>query len=269
MTIFINNEQDEYAAHEALLEKAALAALAHHGGVPDAQMGITLVEDEAIRALNAQFRGIDRATDVLSFPLVDYSGEYEEDQDPWEEDGALVMDKDPLTGEVMLGDLVISMATADRQAQRFGHSLERELAYLTVHGMLHLLGYDHEVPEDKALMREAEEAILGEMGLLRQAMATEGALAELWQAAQDIKAQAAAAILGSDGVIYTAGAASGEAAMQKALARLPEAVYPLAGAVIGDPGAAVLPQGSLYRLEDGQWKAQEEDKKAGENPNRP
>jgi probable rRNA maturation factor len=261
MTIFINNEQDEYAVDEGLFEKAALAALEYHGGVPQAQVGITLVGDEAIRELNARFRGIDRPTDVLSFPLVDYSGEYEEDGDPWEEDGALSVDKDPLTGEVLLGDLVISVATADRQARGFGHSMPRELAYLTVHGMLHLLGYDHENPQDKALMRQAEEEILGRMGLLRQAMATEGALTELCQAAEALEGPAGAAVLGGDGVIYTARADGGEDALNTALGRLPQAVAPLAGAVTGDPGAAVLPgDRPLYRLENGLWRRDDEKK---------
>lgn len=118
----------------------------------DAEVGVTFADDEHIRELNRDYRGIDKATDVLSFAL---------------EEG----DEPPIAGgppETLLGDIVISLETAARQAEDFGHSLERELAYLTVHGMLHLVGYDHEAEADKQAMRQQEEAILTLVGIGRE-----------------------------------------------------------------------------------------------------
>ena len=110
-----------------------------------------LVDDEYIKNLNAQYRGLDRATDVLSFAL---------------DEGA---EPDIIDGpeEKLLGDIVISLDTACRQAEEYNHSVEREISYLTVHGLLHLLGYDHQEPEDKQRMREQEEYILGLLGIIR------------------------------------------------------------------------------------------------------
>lgn len=251
MTIMINNEQQAFPVDEALLKRAVETTLSLHGGVSDAQVGLTLVDDEAIRQLNQRFRGIDRSTDVLSFPMIDYGDGYEQGADPWEEDEALQLEKDPLTGEVMLGDLVISMPTADRQAQQFGHSPSRELAYLTVHGMLHLLGYDHETAEDKALMRALEEKILLALGLPRTALVTEGALAELTCGADDAAAPQGAAVLGEDGTLYVAAGPDGSAALAGALAKLPPTVGPLACACTAMPASP--PPCPLYCRRDGGW----------------
>ncbi len=114
------------------------------------EVSVTLVNNQQIRELNANYRKIDSETDVLSFPMGE-NGKY---------------DTNPTTGSKILGDIVISMEKAVEQAERFGHSLQREVGYLTAHSMLHLLGYDH---EDNGLqrlrMREKEEKVMTLLGL--------------------------------------------------------------------------------------------------------
>ena len=114
-----------------------------------AEMSVTFVDNEEIHKLNLQYRNIDSATDVLSFPLGE-NGKY---------------DVDPTTGAKMLGDVVISMEKAVDQAELYGHSLQREVGYLTAHSVLHLLGYDHETGLDRVHMREKEELVMEQLGL--------------------------------------------------------------------------------------------------------
>lgn len=256
MTILINNEQTLFPVDEAFLERTALKALEVHGGVENAQVGITLVDDDAIHDLNLRFRQVDRATDVLSFPMIDYGTDYEEGEDPWETDDALKLDIDPLTGEVLLGDLVISIPTARRQAALYGHTPERELAYLTVHGMLHLLGYDHEVDADRVLMRSMEETILDALGLPRTAVLTEGLLTALEEAALASAAPVGAAVLGTDGESRAASAASADEAIPAVLASLPAGVTPQVLTCTGLPEKAALPC-PAYCLADGLWMLKE------------
>jgi len=115
------------------------------------EVSVVLSDDDYIQNLNRQYRGKDCPTDVLSFAL-------NEGEEPDIIDGP---------EEVLLGDIIISLDTAVRQADEYGHSLERELAYLTVHGILHLLGYDHMNEEDKQEMRQEEEHILSLLGIQR------------------------------------------------------------------------------------------------------
>lgn len=115
------------------------------------EVGVTFLDDATIQELNRDYRDKDRPTDVLSFALNE--GDEPEIVDAPEEE--------------LLGDILISLETTARQAEEYGHSLERELAYLTVHGMLHLLGYDHEEPADQAEMRLEEEAVLASLGIVR------------------------------------------------------------------------------------------------------
>ncbi len=115
------------------------------------EVSVTFTDNRGIRELNKRFRGIDRPTDVLSFPLFDYEGGEEPPVDE-------------LMG--MLGDIVLSLEKAEEQAQEFGHSFQRELAFLTVHSTLHLLGYDHERGEEEdADMRARQTAIVESLGL--------------------------------------------------------------------------------------------------------
>lgn len=115
------------------------------------EVSVVLVDDRYIKALNRDYRGRDYATDVLSFALN-------------EGDEPEIIDGSP---ENLLGDIIISLETAARQAHDYGHSLEREIAFLTVHGMLHLLGYDHEMEEERREMRQEEEFVLGKLGITR------------------------------------------------------------------------------------------------------
>lgn len=133
-----------------LVRKACIATLVEENFADNAEVDVTFVNDEQIRTYNKKFRNIDKSTDVLSFPLG--------------QDG--IYDTNPETGNKMLGDVVISIDHALAQADLYGHGLRREIAYLTVHSMLHLLGYDHvNGGIEKTIMREKEENILKELGL--------------------------------------------------------------------------------------------------------
>ncbi len=114
-----------------------------------AEVSVTFANNEQIHELNKMHRNVDAPTDVLSFPMGE-DGKY---------------DIDPATNAKILGDIVISMEKAVEQAERFGHTLQREVGYLTAHSMLHLLGYDHEEPLEKVHMREKEELVMTQLGL--------------------------------------------------------------------------------------------------------
>lgn len=126
----------------------------------DAQISLTLTDNENIRQINNEHRGIDRPTDVLSFPMLEFdeNGDIIENEFEYDED------------MIMLGDIVISMERAREQSIEFGHSFTRELAFLTAHSMLHLLGYDHvDDEEGERIMCQKQEAVLGELGIKRDA----------------------------------------------------------------------------------------------------
>ncbi len=122
------------------------------------EISLMFTDDEEIRELNREHRSIDRATDVLSFPLLEYDEEGNVVEEYMDYNGE---------GEMLLGDIVISLERAAAQAEEYGHSFEREVGFLTVHSMLHLFGYDHMTPEDEEEMFGYQEDILKEMGLLR------------------------------------------------------------------------------------------------------
>lgn len=130
---------------EALAGRAAALTLARHGRAGD-EVGLRLTDDAELHELNRRFRGVDAPTDVLSFPC----------------------DDPPAPGEApYAGDVGISLERARAQAQAFGHGLAREVCYLAVHGVLHLLGYDDAAEADLAVMHRETEAVLAEMGLSR------------------------------------------------------------------------------------------------------
>nr|MBC8539784.1 rRNA maturation RNase YbeY [Congzhengia minquanensis] len=124
----------------------------------DAEVSLTFTDNSGIKERNQIARGIDKPTDVLSFPMLDY-----------EADGTLeICDEDLSEGAVVLGDILISMERAVSQSEEYGHSLKRELCFLTVHSMLHLLGYDHERSQkEEALMFEKQDEILNQLGITR------------------------------------------------------------------------------------------------------
>lgn len=130
----------------------------------EAQVSVLIVDDEAIREINRTQRDIDRATDVLSFPMVSYEtpGSF----DFLEEEGEDCFDPD--SGELLLGDIVVSADHVAAQANEYGHSNKREFAFLIAHSMLHLVGYDHETPEEAAEMERLQEEILQQLGIVRE-----------------------------------------------------------------------------------------------------
>lgn len=157
--ILFETEVDCPSETQELLTKTIVAALDAEGVEVPCELNVLLTDDAGIHQINLEMREVDRPTDVLSFPMFDLTpGEH-----PTEEDA------DPDTDLVPLGDMCLSLERAEAQAQEYGHSVQRELCYLTVHSVLHLLGYDHmdEGPM-KAQMREREEAILAKLGITRE-----------------------------------------------------------------------------------------------------
>lgn len=154
--IFFSDEQEKLAPPddiEQLIESCTRAALEEEKISEDAQVSVTLVDNEAIREINREHRNIDSATDVLSFPLGD-------------EDS---FDTDPETGAILLGDIVISLERAAEQAREYGHSFRREVAFLITHSLFHLLGYDHvDSEEDEKLMFGKQEKVLEALGITRE-----------------------------------------------------------------------------------------------------
>ena len=158
--IYIDAEVESSPQLEERLKEAILAALEEEGVEVPCIIEVCLTDDEGIHQTNLDTRGVDAPTDVLSFPMFDLK--------PGEKPQA---DRaDPDTDKVLLGDMMISLERAKAQAEEYGHSVEREICYLAVHSVLHLLGYDHldEGPQ-KRQMRQREEAILGKLGIVRQA----------------------------------------------------------------------------------------------------
>ncbi len=151
------------SAHIALAEQVAWAALREEGIRENVSVHLLLTDDETIRTLNRTQRGVDRVTDVLSFPSLRLTPEKTLSSSPEK----LLGEYDPDTGACFLGDIAISLPQAERQSAEYGHSLRRELAYLTVHAMLHLMGYDHILENDQRRMRQMEEKILAAEGLRR------------------------------------------------------------------------------------------------------
>ncbi len=155
LTVYYENEQNATPVTyklKMLIRRAIAETLAYEQYNNDAEVSVTLTDSEGIQDLNLRFRGIDAPTDVLSFPLFDFEGETDE----------------PPVDEIqnMLGDIVLNLERTTAQAQEYGHSFEREAAFLTVHSMLHLLGYDHETSEqDEADMRARQREIMDRMGL--------------------------------------------------------------------------------------------------------
>ncbi|MBM7614645.1 rRNA maturation RNase YbeY [Alkaliphilus hydrothermalis] len=151
MNLIIDDRQEVMEVSEELLQlltKAMEASLKHEGWDPDFEVSLSLVNNEEIQDLNKNYRGKDYATDVLSFPMVD--------------------DDFPIGEEKLLGDIVISVEKALEQAEEYGHSFEREMSFLTVHSMFHLMGYDHEDEESEGKMRGKEEAVLKQIGQVRE-----------------------------------------------------------------------------------------------------
>lgn len=171
MTIHIEEEvQPELPFHyKELAEEVIRAALKAEGFPFEAEIGLLLVSLEGIQEINSAQRGLDSPTDVLSFPLIEYRTPGDFSGIGQEADNF-----NPDTGEVMLGDIVLCTDKVQEQAERFGHSMRREFAFLILHSMLHLFGYDHMEEEEAAIMEEKQHVILGQMGIVRERKFLEG-----------------------------------------------------------------------------------------------
>lgn len=156
MTILMDNRTEEVLSKELsdVIEKMIYQSLEYEKFEKPCEVSISIVDNEEIRQINHQFRNIDRATDVLSFPLMTF-----------EEGEHLDLNE---KGEVLLGDIIISLERAREQAEEYGHSLKREVAFLTAHSMLHLLGYDHMEEDEEKEMFAKQREILIQAGIPRE-----------------------------------------------------------------------------------------------------
>ncbi|MDD3218438.1 MAG: rRNA maturation RNase YbeY [Lachnospiraceae bacterium] len=148
---------------EEIAKKVITQSLANEGFSRPWEVNLILTDNEGIREANEEFRQIDRATDVLSFPMIDY--ETPGDFSAIDEDELSYLNPD--TQEIMLGDIMISIPRMEEQAKEYGHGLLREYAFLITHSMLHLMGYDHMVEEEAAVMEERQKMILDELEIFR------------------------------------------------------------------------------------------------------
>lgn len=165
--LYTENRQEKLEVTEDLIKKITEVsefALKEEGVTEEYQISLLFVDNEEIREINKETRNIDRETDVLSFPMLDFeNGKVYKDMyigfefDETYKDG----------NELVLGDMVLSLEKAKEQSIEFGHSYEREVCYLVIHSILHLLGYDHMIEEDKVKMRSREEEILKKFNIER------------------------------------------------------------------------------------------------------
>ena len=149
--------------YETIINDVIEEAMDYEDCPYEAEVSVTLTDNEAIREINREHRGIDSPTDVLSFPMVDY-------ERPADFDGLEDRAEDyfnPETGELMLGDIIVSVDKVEEQAEKYGHSQARELAFLVAHSMLHLFGYDHMEEEERLVMERKQAEILERRGYRR------------------------------------------------------------------------------------------------------
>lgn len=155
MTIDISYETDIELdiPYEDIIRQMVVAALDYENCPYEAEVSVTVVDNKEIQEINKTYRNIDKATDVLSFPMYEYEKAADFDK---LDDSAF----NPESGELLLGDIVISAEKVTAQAKEYGHSKEREFAFLLVHSMLHLLGYDHMEEEERLVMESKQKEIL-------------------------------------------------------------------------------------------------------------
>lgn len=166
MTSYVENETDvEFLFDiEQLLTVLMNEVLDREGCPYEAQVNLLLTDNEGIRQYNNEYRQIDKATDVLSFPMIEFEkeGEFSVVEKP----GADCFE--PESGELMLGDIIISVDKVKEQAEQYGHSQKREFAFLVTHSLLHLCGYDHMEPDEAKVMEQKQDEILTALGITRQ-----------------------------------------------------------------------------------------------------
>lgn len=166
MTFYVENETKRKLSFDIqeTFEAVALETLAMEACPYEVQVELLLTDKEGIRAYNREYRGIDKETDVLSFPNIaygeagDFSVAEQNEADSF----------DPDSGELLLGNIVISVEKAETQAEEYGHSVRREYAFLIAHSMFHLCGYDHMTEAEAAAMEQKQEAVLQRLGITRE-----------------------------------------------------------------------------------------------------
>ena len=166
--IYVDNRQEKIEVDEKLvdlLKNVIEFALKEEEVDVECEVSLLFVDNDEIREINNETRGIDRATDVLSFPMLDYENKkvFKEMYTNYE-----FSQSDCDGEELVLGDVVLSLERALEQSKEFNHSFEREASYLVVHSILHLLGYDHMEEDDKVIMRKREEEILNKLNITRE-----------------------------------------------------------------------------------------------------
>lgn len=166
MTSYVENETETTFSFDVqkLLERIMDAVMEKEGCPYETTVNLLLTDNAGIRGYNREYRGIDRETDVLSFPNIPF--EKESDFAVAEMVGADCFDPD--SGELILGDIILSVDRVLSQAQEYGHSVLREFAFLTAHSMFHLCGYDHMEAEEAAVMEQKQEEVLAGLGITRQ-----------------------------------------------------------------------------------------------------
>lgn len=149
--------------YESLAKEVISFTLDHENFPYESEVNLTLTDNDGIHEINKMYRQIDRPTDVLSFPMLSYeaAGDFSKLEDDYDDNF------NPDTGEIMLGDIVISVDKVLEQAESYGHTPRREYAFLIVHSMLHLFGYDHMTPEEAVQMEAKQRQILEEMNITR------------------------------------------------------------------------------------------------------
>ncbi len=150
MDVLFENTTD-ITVNEKLINSVIAESLKYEGISDNCEISVTIVDNNEIHSINLKHRGIDRPTDVLSFPLIDF------EKETLPHDGS----------KIYLGDIIISIEKAEEQAKEYGHSLDREIGFLTAHSMLHLLGYDHMSEDEEKIMFKKQEEILNNLNLRR------------------------------------------------------------------------------------------------------
>ncbi len=162
MTIWINNDNDFdiFENYQGAIEDVVKACIKEENYPQNVEISISLVDNEQIRKLNSEFRNIDKHTDVLSFPMINFKENCSLDD---------IDIKDCInidTKEIVLGDIIISVEQAKKQAEEFNHSLKREIAFLTAHSMFHLMGYDHMQTQEEKIMIEKQKKVLSKLKII-------------------------------------------------------------------------------------------------------
>ena len=173
MTIYYENQTDyefDFDYKKTANDVISKTLLLEHFNY-DVEVSITFVDEENIREINKEFRDLDKSTDVLSFPMIEYDSDYSRISDRKEEMYDFLIDridiKNPDTDEIILGDIVLCIPVIIMQAQEYNHSILREYAFLIAHSMLHLLGYDHIEDDKRIIMENKQNQILESLSITR------------------------------------------------------------------------------------------------------